>query len=176
MGVYDVKVMPLVQSAQKGKSGDPGQLKGSAENMTVFGSLLKNTPQGVFGTTTQNWVGNPIPTAAWEELKTGPATIRSTVCGDGPREYSVEILKIYPSAQHTGRNMLLKVTDPRLLDVTGGIVQGMSGSPILQNGKLIGAVTHVFVDDPTKGYAIFAENMLETAQSVGGEQQVKEAS
>ena len=74
------------------------------------------------------------------------------------------------------QSLLVEVTDERLLSTTGGIVQGMSGSPIIQNGKLIGAVTHVLVDDPTKGYAIFAENMLETAQSVGGEQQAKEAS
>ena len=91
------------------------------------------------------------------------AIIRSTVRGNSVQEYSVEILKVYPNSGPTGRNMLLKVTDPALLSATGGIVQGMSGSPLVQDGKLIGAVTHVLVNDPTMGYGIFIENMLEAA-------------
>jgi stage IV sporulation protein B len=79
------------------------------------------------------------------------------------REYSVQILKLYPKAKLAGRNMLIKVTDPALLEATGGIVQGMSGSPIIQDGKLVGAVTHVLVNDPTTGYGIFIENMLDAA-------------
>jgi stage IV sporulation protein B len=79
------------------------------------------------------------------------------------QEYSVEILKLYPDAKDTGRNMLIRITDQRLLDTTGGIVQGMSGSPIIQDGKLVGAVTHVLVNDPTTGYGIFIENMLDAA-------------
>ena len=101
--------------------------------------------------------------AEFEDVCTGPATIRSTVGPDGPREYSVEILKIYPEDRPDGRNFLIKVTDPDLLDATGGIVQGMSGSPIIQDGKLVGAVTHVLVNDPTRGYGIFIENMLTAA-------------
>ena len=97
------------------------------------------------------------------EVKTGDAVIRTTVSGDAVREYSVKILKIYPKGKGTGRNMLIKITDPDLLATTGGIVQGMSGSPIIQNGKLIGAVTHVLVNDPTTGYGIFIENMLDAA-------------
>ena len=89
--------------------------------------------------------------------------ILSTVSGDAPREYSVEILKIYPQDRPDCRNFLLKVTDPDLLETTGGIVQGMSGSPIIQHGRLIGAVTHVLVNDPTTGYGIFIENMLDAA-------------
>ena len=97
------------------------------------------------------------------DVKSGPATILSTVAGENTREYSVEILKVYPNAGESGRNMLLRITDQELLNVTGGIVQGMSGSPIIQNGKLIGAVTHVLVNDPTTGYGIFIENMLNAA-------------
>ena len=101
--------------------------------------------------------------AAWEEIRTGEVVIRSTVCDAQPRDYSAEIIKIYPQSRSDGRNMLIRVTDPELLAVTGGIVQGMSGSPIIQDGKLVGAVTHVLVNDPTRGYGIFIENMLEAA-------------
>ena len=101
--------------------------------------------------------------ASKNEIKTGPATVRTTVSGTSPREYSVEILKIYPKSKESGRNLLIKVTDPALLEQTGGIVQGMSGSPIIQDGKLVGAVTHVLVNDPTTGYGIFIENMLDAA-------------
>ena len=98
-----------------------------------------------------------------DQVTAGPAIIRSTIQGDTVQEYSVEILKVYPNSGATGRNMLLKVTDPELLAATGGIVQGMSGSPIIQDGKLVGAVTHVLVNDPTTGYGIFIENMLAAA-------------
>ena len=153
-----------VVSVKKGKAGDPGQLKGNAEKPEAFGSLLKNTPQGVFGTTRYGWQGEAIPTAEYEEIVPGPAQIHCQINGDASREYSVEILKIYPETRTDGRNFLLKVTDPALLQSTGGIVQGMSGSPILQNGRLVGAVTHVLVNDPTRGYGIFIENMLEAAE------------
>lgn len=152
-----------VLSVKKGKSGDPGQLKGSAEAVTTFGTLLRNTPQGVFGITKQGWKGEPLPVAEYEEITSGPAVIRSTVCGDNTQEYSVEILKIYPETRADGRNFLVRVTDQGLLDTTGGIVQGMSGSPIIQNGKLIGAVTHVLVSDAATGYGIFIGNMLDAA-------------
>ena len=104
-----------------------------------------------------------LPVGKKEDVHTGKATIRSTVAGDQIQEYSVEVLKVYPNSGPSGRNMLLKVTDPDLLATTGGIVQGMSGSPLVQDGKLIGAVTHVLVNDPTMGYGIFIENMLEAA-------------
>ena len=152
-----------VISVKKGKSGDPGQLKGAAESPEVFGSLLRNTPQGVFGTTCMGWEGSPMPTATYDEIRTGTAAIRCQVEDKAVREYSAEILKIYPATRTDGRNFLLKITDPELLRCTGGIVQGMSGSPIIQNGKLIGAVTHVLVNDPTRGYGIFIENMLDAA-------------
>ena len=152
-----------ILSVKKGKCGEPGQLKGSAEGVNTFGTLLRNTPQGVFGITKQGWKGEPIPVADYEEITTGPAAIRCQVCGDSVQEYSVEILKIYPESRSDGRNFLIKVTDPKLLETTGGIVQGMSGSPILQNGRLVGAVTHVLVNDPTTGYGIYIENMLDAA-------------
>lgn len=150
-----------VLSVKKGKTGTPGQLKGEAGQ--VLGPLLKNTPQGVFGRSEIPFPGEALPTAAYDEIQPGSATIRSTVCGGGVQEYSVEILKIYPQTRQDGRNFLLKVTDPALLNTTGGIVQGMSGSPICQNGKIVGAVTHVLVNDPTMGYGIFIENMLDAA-------------
>lgn len=151
-----------VLSVRKGRCGEPGQLKGCADEHT-FGTLLRNTPHGVFGITKTGWKGEPMPVAAFEEVTTGPAWIRSTVSGSTVREYSVEIMKIYPKDRSDGRNFLIKVTDPDLLEATGGIVQGMSGSPICQNGKIVGAVTHVLVNDPTMGYGIFIENMLDAA-------------
>ena len=97
-----------------------------------------------------------------QDVTTGSAEILSTVHGESPERYSVEIESIDYSSKSPNKNMVIRITDPRLIDETGGIVQGMSGSPIIQNGKLIGAVTHVFVADPTRGYGIFAENMIES--------------
>ena len=152
-----------IVSVKKGKAGEPGQLKGAAESPEVFGTLLRNTPQGVFGTTRYGWEGQVIPTDRYEELLPGPAVVRCQVEGESVREYSVEILKLYPETRTDGRNFLMRITDEALLSRTGGIVQGMSGSPIIQDGKLVGAVTHVLVNDPTRGYGIFIENMLDAA-------------
>ena len=133
-----------VISVRKGETGAPGQLMGTMRQ--VLGELTYNTQEGVFGKLARDsFAGEAIPTASWQEITTGSAVIRSTVGRGETRDYSVEILKIYPNGQNGQRNLLLKVTDPALLEKTGGIVQGMSGSPILQNGKLIGAVTHVCV-------------------------------
>ena len=156
---YDARVLTV----RKGRAGDPGQLMGTVDGESAIGILSANTDRGVFGTTEIGWQGNAVTVANSDEVKTGPAVIRSTVSEDTVREYSVEILKIYPKSRQNGRNLLLRVTDPELLAVTGGIVQGMSGSPIIQGGKLIGAVTHVLVNDPTTGYGIFIENMLDAA-------------
>ena len=136
---------------------------GTLKEATPVGSLYKNTVQGVFGTTQTGWTGEPLPVGEPSDVQTGAATIRCTVQGDSVQDYSVEILKVYPRSGASGRNMLLKITDPVLLETTGGIVQGMSGSPIIQDGKLVGAVTHVLVNDPTMGYGIFIENMLDAA-------------
>ncbi len=156
---YEARVLTV----RKGKAGEPGQLMGAVESRSPVGTLTKNTGRGVFGSSQTGWQGQAVEVAASADVKTGKATILSTVSGKEVREYSVEILKIYPKSKENGRNLLLKVTDPALLEATGGIVQGMSGSPILQNGKLIGAVTHVLVNDPTTGYGIFIENMLDAA-------------
>ena len=150
-----------VEGVNKGQAGQPGQLMGAMTESVPLGELSKNTRQGIFGKTQTGWMGESLDLMKREEVKTGPAVIRSTVDDSRVQEYSVEILKIYPNSDSSGRNMLIKVTDPRLLETTGGIVQGMSGSPIIQNGKLIGAVTHVLVNDPTMGYGIFIENMLD---------------
>lgn len=152
-----------IYDVEKGRCGHPGQLKGTADREQIAGPLLRNTPQGVFGLCPRGFPGEPIPTADYDDIQTGAAVIRTTIQGSGVQEYSVEILKIYPETRADGRNFLIKVTDPQLLTVTGGIVQGMSGSPIIQDGKLVGAVTHVLVNDPTTGYGIFIENMLDAA-------------
>ena len=152
-----------VISVQKGKPGTPGQLKGALNTDVLLGKLAKNTAQGVFGTAPDAWMGEAIPVASCEDVQLGNAVIRSTVSNGAPQDYSVEIVRLYPKSRADGRNMLIKVTDSDLIAATGGIVQGMSGSPLVQDGKLIGAVTHVLVNDPTMGYGIFIENMLEAA-------------
>ena len=134
-----------VASVKKGTSGEPGQLKGAVDTEEEVGDLYRNTQQGVFGVTDEGWPGEALPVGGAEEVHLGEAVIRSTVSGDIVQEYSVEILKIYPNSGPDGRNLLLRVTDLALLSATGGIVQGMSGSPILQDGRIVGAVTHVCV-------------------------------
>ena len=131
----------------------------------MYGSLYQNTETGVFGELNEEFltVQDSVPVLNKQEVKTGDAIIRCTLDDGGIKEYEIQIEKIDLNEKALTKNMVISVTDPELLDKTGGIVQGMSGSPILQDGKLVGAVTHVFVDNPTKGYGIFAENMLKTA-------------
>lgn len=152
-----------ILKVKKGQSGHPGQLIGSMKANQTFGILQKNTPQGIFGQTQIPTNLQALPAATAGQVHTGDAVIQSTVENNTVQQYSVKIIKIYPTDRSGGRNMLIKVTDPALLDATGGIVQGMSGSPIIQDGKLVGAVTHVLVNDPTTGYGIFIENMLDAA-------------
>ena len=135
---------------------------GALHSAAPIGTIEKNTAQGVFGAANTAFQGDPLPVAESDQVQKGEATIRATV-KDTLQEYSVEILKIYPKSPDKCRNLLIRITDPALLEATGGIVQGMSGSPIIQDGKLIGAVTHVLVNDPTTGYGIFIENMLDAA-------------
>ena len=123
-----------------------------------------NGENGVYGTTRTPFTGQTMEVAFAQEVETGSAEIWSTVSGGAPRAYRVQIERI--SDADAKRNMVLRVTDPALLAQTGGIVQGMSGSPIVQNGRLVGAVTHVLVNDPTRGYGIFAQTMLEQAEIV----------
>ena len=158
-----VVVQSSVADVKKGRDGAPGELKGSFDVSTILGKVERNAERGIFGTLDVPIPGTPLPVAEAGEAEPGPAEIWANVDGQEVRSYSVEILRIYPHADETGRNMLLEVTDPDLLYATGGSVQGMSGSPIIQDGKLVGAVTHVLVNDPTRGYGIFIENMLEAA-------------
>ncbi len=158
-----------VTGVQKGQAGQPGQLRGAFDLSADVGSLYANTPSGVFGTLDGGErdlaQGPAMAVARREEVHTGDVVIRSNIQGDEVREYAAKIVRVYPENPEDTRNFLLKVTDPQLLAQTGGIVQGMSGSPILQDGKLIGAVTHVLVNDPTQGYGIFVENMLKAADA-----------
>lgn len=150
-------------AADKGKSGTPGMLQGAFDGGELLGNVTKNTTSGIFGDLYQPLPGETIPVAGREEVKPGPAEVLCNVEGDQVERFTVDVQRIYPMDDGTGRNMMLRVTDQRLLGKTGGIVQGMSGSPILQGGKMIGAVTHVLVSDPEVGYGIFIENMLEAA-------------
>ncbi|MCD7733818.1 MAG: SpoIVB peptidase [Clostridiales bacterium] len=158
-------VMPSVVSGLiRGEQGIPGELHGSFDLTQDLGQLTANTDWGVFGIAGEGcFDGEAVEVAAAREVRTGAAAILANVEGDTVEEYAVEILRVYPSGGDQHRSLLLQVTDQRLLDATGGIVQGMSGSPILQNGKLVGAVTHVLVNDPTRGYGILIEDMLEAA-------------
>ena len=157
--VYNATVLTV----KTGKIGTPGQLMSAVTGNGVIGCLTKNTPQGVFGKAKLSSNAQLLPVGDKEQVHKGEAVIRSTVKDGSVQEYTVEIVKVYANSGPSGRNMLLKVTDEALLAATGGIVQGMSGSPIIQDGKLVGAVTHVLVNDPTMGYGIFIENMLDAA-------------
>ncbi len=154
-----------VVSVTKGKRGAPGEICGSfnVEN-SPSGTVTKNCEAGIFGTLfpEATFNGKSYPVGAMSQVKTGDATIFSTVDGE-TREYRIRILRSMPFGTAT-KGLAIEVTDEELLQKTGGIVQGMSGSPIIQNGKLIGAVTHVLVNDPTRGYGIFIENMLAEAE------------
>ena len=152
-----------ISGAIRGNSGAPGELIGNFTSYETIGNILYNTDCGVFGTLNSSPTNfEEIPVAYKQEIRVGPATIYSTVEGQTPKEYEILIEKIDLDSNSATKNMVIKITDKDLLDKTGGIVQGMSGSPIIQDGKLIGAVTHVFVNDPTEGYGIFVENMLQT--------------
>lgn len=148
----------LILAVDKGKKGEPGELKGAIRENEVFGTIDKNLSTGIYGTTAIR-EGKEVQVALINEITEGPATIFCNVDGNTVKEYKINIEKIN-SNLISSKNMVIKVTDEELISQTGGIVQGMSGSPIIQNGKLIGAVTHVLINDPTKGYGIFIENML----------------
>ena len=130
--------------------------------MSLTGKIKTNSYCGVFGTTSAIPNTPKVKIASKNEVRPGDAFIRCNL-GGGTRNYAIEILRIVSNADTT-KNMIIEITDKELLQKTGGIVQGMSGSPIIQDGKLVGAVTHVLVNDPTRGYGIFIENMLEAAR------------
>ncbi len=150
----------------RGERGEPGELKGSfLKEKKVIGDISKNNVYGIYGSMAQPAADalypNGLPVGAQSMVHEGKASILSTVDGNGVREYSIEIVRCTPQSQAAQKGIVIKVTDPELLSKTGGIVQGMSGSPILQDGHIIGAVTHVYVNDPTQGYGMYIDWMLE---------------
>lgn len=155
-----------VSRVVKGIAGTPGCLQGDFNTQCDIGTVEKNTVTGIYGVfTDDSYYKNlqPMEVASADEIKTGEAIILSNVAGEQVKEYTCEIEKVYGAGGEYDRSMTIRITDNALLEQTGGIVQGMSGSPVIQNGKIIGAVTHVLVSDPTRGYAIQIEKMLEQA-------------
>ena len=154
-----------ITGCYKGTAGDAGELCGSFTSERI-GSLLINEKDGVYGFLDRiPQGGEEMPVAMKNEVQTGKAQIVASIDERGPQKFDIEIDKI-SSDGNDYRNMIIKVTDKALLEKTGGIVQGMSGSPIIQNGMLVGAVTHVFVNEPNRGYAIFAEYMIQKAKKI----------
>ncbi len=159
--LYSADIMTII----KGRKDAPGELIGliNQNDKNKIGNILKNTNQGIFGTISNgyNYVSKKgyMPIGLKQEVQLGPATILSCV-DNSVKEYNIEIEKIDINSSSPNKGMVIRIVDPELITLTGGIVQGMSGSPILQNGKIIGAVTHVFIQDSTKGYGTFIENMI----------------
>lgn len=164
--LYDTMIIGI----HKGRAGTPGELSGLIRyrDSLICGTLTQNSEAGIFGKADAR-LSSKLGTDMWEvgykqEIEPGEAWIRSSISGE-QKDYRVEIAEIRRNERDINKGIVLRVTDPELLELTGGIVQGMSGSPILQNGKIIGAVTHVFVQDSAKGFGIFIENMLEHTES-----------
>jgi stage IV sporulation protein B len=161
-------VRSTVTSIEKGSNGDPGEkLARFSSDHEIVGNIQKNSPFGIFGKLKKGLkngiMDKPLPIALSNQVKEGPAKILTVVENDKVEAFDIEIVSTIPQKFPATKGMVIKVTDPKLLQKTGGIVQGMSGSPIIQNGKLIGAVTHVFVNDPTSGYGVHIEWMLNEA-------------
>jgi len=163
-------IMPAtVKSIRRGEAGKPGELKGEFEMEKKIGTLFANTPTGIFGRVVDGHAltsGEPLPVGGTKELALGPAKILANVSGTEIQEFEIEISRIFTGG--SDRNMMITVTDPDLIAATGGIVQGMSGSPIVQNGKIVGAVTHVLINNPEKGYGISIDSMLQNAYAATG--------
>lgn len=155
-----------ITAIHKGEKGEPGELKGIIEYTpkNILGNIDNNTPLGIFGSLNKRgedvFKNASIPIAYQNEIVEGEAYILSNILGNEVRSYQVMIKKVSRYTSEPAKGMVIQITDPALLEMTNGIIQGMSGSPIIQNGKLVGAVTHVFIQDPTKGYGIFIENMI----------------
>ena len=161
-----------IVGVKKGQKGNPGELRGSfLRNQQVLGDIQQNTVLGIYGRmdAPQSFYPEGLPVGYQESVEIGPAQILSTVDGEGVKAYDIRITHLSRQQSAAPKSMVIRVTDPELLEKTGGIVQGMSGSPIIQNGHIIGAVTHVFVDDPTQGYAVYIEWMLETEDTRAAE-------
>jgi stage IV sporulation protein B len=153
-----------VTSVKKGAKGTPGELEGSVQKERIIGQIKANTPCGIYGVIDTALAGSlprsSMKIATKSLIREGPATILTNVSSNEVKEYDIVIESVNRLAADETKGMVIRITDPELLRQTNGIVQGMSGSPIIQNGRLAGAVTHVFVQDPAKGYAIFIENMM----------------
>ena len=163
--VITSKILSIV----KGEKGNPGEVQGSIDNGKVIGEVYKNTNFGIYGKLTDVSLiegGKTLEVMPRDEVKLGKATIICTLDNNKREEHEIEIERLYTSTNRNNKNMIIKVTDERLLEKTGGIIQGMSGSPILQDGKFVGAVTHVMVNNPEKGYGIFADTMLKQMKEV----------
>ncbi|WP_303916180.1 SpoIVB peptidase [Subdoligranulum variabile] len=160
------EIVPVViTGCVSGTTGSPGELRGEF-SAAAAGTVLANDSTGVYGEYLAAMTGQSCPVMQPQEIALGDAEIWTTISGSTPRAYSVRIEQVNMTSSDPNRNLLVKVSDPELLAATGGIVRGMSGSPIVQNGRLVGAVTHVLVNDPTRGYGIFATTMLEKADSL----------
>ena len=154
-----------VTSIDRSENGSPGEKNAEFNSDDIKGTIYENTHQGIFGKYVDALPNkDKIKIAKPSEIKPGKATIMTVLNNNEIKEYEIEILRVNNNMDNNNKNILFQITDQKLLDKTGGIIQGMSGSPILQNGKLIAAVTHVVVDDPKKGYGIFITNMLEEAE------------
>ncbi|MBD5100102.1 MAG: SpoIVB peptidase [Clostridiales bacterium] len=154
--IYNANIVGYV----KGQKGKAGELSGSFSTLTnSLGSITANNIYGMYGNLNKNSESEKILLGSKADAQPGTAYIYTTIDGIAPQKYEIQIIKTNSQSSPAEKSMVLRVTDQRLLDTTGGIVQGMSGSPIIQNGKLIGAVTHVFVSDPTKGYGVYVDWM-----------------
>lgn len=157
-------VEAVIHGIQQGARGFPGEKIGVFDGAQgEMGVVQKNTPYGIYGVLHEEprhrYIDYPVPVALAHEVKPGDAVMLTVVNGQTVQAFGMRILQVHPNRRHDGRGLVIEVTDERLLEATRGIIQGMSGSPILQDGKLVGAVTHVFVNDPTRGYGILAEWM-----------------
>ena len=158
-----------ILNIEKGERGNPGKIQGTIENQKGIGVIGKNTKFGIYGKV-DNISGlnldasKEMEVALRDEIKTGKATILCSLDNDSPQEYEIEIEKIFKENNYDNKSMQIKVTDNRLIEKTGGIIQGMSGSPIIQNGKFVGAVTHVLVNNPQEGYGVFADIMIKKSK------------
>ena len=164
-------VTTRILNIEKGENGTPGKIQGSIEKQENIGTINKNTKFGIYGTVNNLNSLNldnskEVEVATRDEIKKGKATILCSLDNNKPKEYEIEIEEIYKDNNYDNKSMEIKVTDKELLEKTGGIIQGMSGSPIIQNGKFIGAVTHVLVNNPEEGYGVFADIMIKQSKEV----------
>ncbi len=163
--IYGINIVGV----QKGKRGEPGGMEGVIiyNQRNILGDIRINTENGIYGTVNKRekliTEETPMPVCGMKDIELGDATIKSAITGE-VKEYDIRIISVDYFTRNVNKRIMLEVVDKELLELTGGIVQGMSGSPIIQDGKLVGAVTHVLVNDPTRGYGIFIENMLEAAK------------